>query len=94
MAPINFPIERLNEFLNDHSFVIQDPFGDGLNEKMNLNKITYLDLRSSSKRLLLADLTFSMFSYSIIFVSSLLKITFVSRMKVNEKINPLIIASS
>ena len=36
MAPINFPIERLNEFLKDHSFIIQDPFGDGLNDKMNL----------------------------------------------------------
>lgn len=36
MAVIDFPIERLNEFLKDHSFVIQDPFGDGLNEKMNL----------------------------------------------------------
>ena len=36
MAPIDFPIERLNKFLKDHSFVIQDPFGDGLNDKMNL----------------------------------------------------------
>ena len=36
MAPINFPIERVNEFLKDHSFIIQDPFGDGLNDKMNL----------------------------------------------------------
>ena len=36
MSVIDFPLERLNEFLKDHSFVIQDPFGDGLNEKMNL----------------------------------------------------------
>ncbi len=36
MTPIDFPIERLNEFLRDHSFVIQNPFGDGLNEEMNL----------------------------------------------------------
>jgi hypothetical protein len=36
MAPIDFPIERLNEFLRDHSFVVQNPFGDGMNEKMNL----------------------------------------------------------
>jgi hypothetical protein len=36
MTLIDFPIERLNEFFRDHSFVIQNPFGDGLNEKMNL----------------------------------------------------------
>lgn len=36
MTPIDFPIERLNEFLRDHSFIVQDPFGDGMNEKMNL----------------------------------------------------------
>jgi hypothetical protein len=36
MAPIDFPIERLNEFFRDHSFEIQNPFGDGINEKMNL----------------------------------------------------------
>ena len=36
MTPIDFPIERLNEFLRDHSFVVQNPFGDGMNEKMNL----------------------------------------------------------
>jgi hypothetical protein len=36
MTPIDFPIERLNEFLKDHSFIVQDPFGDGMNEKMNL----------------------------------------------------------
>lgn len=36
MTPIDFPIERLNEFLRDHSFIIQNPFGDGLNEEMNL----------------------------------------------------------
>ncbi len=36
MTPIDFPIERLNEFFKDHSFVIQNPFGDGLNEEMNL----------------------------------------------------------
>ena len=36
MSAIDFPLERLNEFLKDHSFVIQDPFGDGLNLKMNL----------------------------------------------------------
>ena len=36
MSVIDFPLERLNEFLKDHSFVIQNPFGDGMNEKMNL----------------------------------------------------------
>lgn len=37
MNPIDFPIERLNEFLKNHSFIIKDPFGDGLNEKINLS---------------------------------------------------------
>ena len=36
MTPIDFPIERLNEFFRDHSFEIQNPFGDGLNEEMKL----------------------------------------------------------
>jgi len=36
MASINFPIERLNEFLKNHLFVIQNPFGDGLNKEINL----------------------------------------------------------
>ena len=36
MTPIDFPIERLNEFFRDHSFEIQDPFGDGLNEEINV----------------------------------------------------------
>lgn len=36
MAVIDFPIERLNEFLKDHSFVVQNPFGDGLNEDVNV----------------------------------------------------------
>ena len=36
MTPIDFPIERLNEFFRDHSFEIQNPFGDGLNEEMNV----------------------------------------------------------
>jgi hypothetical protein len=36
MKTIDFPIEKLNEFLKDHSFVIQNPFGDGLNEEMNV----------------------------------------------------------
>jgi hypothetical protein len=36
MAVIDFPIERLNEFLKDHSFVVQNPFGDGLNEDINV----------------------------------------------------------
>ena len=36
MKPIDFPLERLNEFLKEHSFIVQNPFGDGMNEKMNL----------------------------------------------------------
>jgi hypothetical protein len=36
MTPIDFPIERLNEFFRDHSFEIQNPFGDGLNEEINV----------------------------------------------------------
>jgi hypothetical protein len=36
MTPIDFPIERLNEFFRDHSFKIQNPFGDGLNEEINV----------------------------------------------------------
>ena len=36
MKTIDFPIEKLNEFLNDHSFVIQNPFGDGLNQEINV----------------------------------------------------------
>lgn len=36
MSVIDFPLERLNEFLKDHSFVIQNPFGDGMNLEMNL----------------------------------------------------------
>jgi len=36
MTPIDFPIERLNEFLKDHSFVVQNPFGDGMNKNINL----------------------------------------------------------
>jgi hypothetical protein len=36
MTPTDFPIERLNEFFKDHSFEIQNPFGDGLNEEMNV----------------------------------------------------------
>ncbi len=36
MGVIDFPIERLNEFLKGHSFVVQNPFGDGLNEEVNL----------------------------------------------------------
>ena len=43
MTPIDFPIERLNEFFRDHSFEIQNPFGDGLNEKINV-LINYVDL--------------------------------------------------
>lgn len=36
MGVIDFPIERLNEFLKGHSFVVQNPFGDGLNDEINL----------------------------------------------------------
>lgn len=36
MTPIDFPIERLNEFFRDHSFEIQNPFGDGLNDEINV----------------------------------------------------------
>lgn len=30
------PIERINEFFKDHSFEIENPFGDGLHTKINL----------------------------------------------------------
>jgi hypothetical protein len=36
MKLIDFPIERLNEFFRDHSFEIQNPFGDGLNKEINV----------------------------------------------------------
>ena len=36
MTPIDFPVERLNEFLKNHSFVVQNPFGDGMNLNINL----------------------------------------------------------
>lgn len=36
MTPIDFPIERINRFLEDHTFVVPNPFGDGLNEQINL----------------------------------------------------------
>ena len=36
MKVIDFPIERINQFLKNHSFVIKNPFGDGLNLPMNL----------------------------------------------------------
>ena len=36
MTPIDFPIERLNEFFRDHSFEIQNPFGEGLNKEINV----------------------------------------------------------
>jgi hypothetical protein len=36
MKLIDFPIERLNEFFRDHSFEIQNPFGEGLNKEINV----------------------------------------------------------
>jgi hypothetical protein len=37
MAALDFPLERLNYFLDRHTFVIQDPFGDfGLDKPINL----------------------------------------------------------
>ena len=36
MNSLTFPLERINEFLKDHSFEIENPFGDGLNTKINL----------------------------------------------------------
>lgn len=36
MNLITFPLERINKFLKDHSFVIENPFGEGLNTKINL----------------------------------------------------------
>jgi hypothetical protein len=36
MNSLTFTLERINEFLKDHSFVIENPFGDGLNTKINL----------------------------------------------------------
>jgi len=36
MAALDFPLERLNYFLDRHTFVIQNPFGDGLGEDINV----------------------------------------------------------
>ena len=30
MSIIDFPIERINEFLSDHSFVVTKPLGEGV----------------------------------------------------------------
>ena len=30
MSVIDFPIERINEFLSDHSFVVTKPLGEGV----------------------------------------------------------------
>jgi hypothetical protein len=45
MSVINFPIEHLNRFLSNHSFVVDRPFGDIFNETNNVTvklKITGL----------------------------------------------------
>lgn len=36
MNSLTFTLERINEFLKDHSFEIENPFGYGLNTKINL----------------------------------------------------------
>jgi hypothetical protein len=36
MSLIDFPIERINKFLESHSFDIENPLGDGLNARITL----------------------------------------------------------
>jgi hypothetical protein len=36
MSLIDFPIERINKFLESHSFEIENPLGDGLNARITL----------------------------------------------------------
>jgi hypothetical protein len=36
MNSLTFPLDRINEFLKNHSFEIENPFGDGLNTKISL----------------------------------------------------------
>lgn len=36
MKAIDFPIDRINQFLENHSFEIKNPFGSGMNNTINL----------------------------------------------------------